>query len=79
MTPMIGLDKADSTCEAAFVCRMQLKNGRTSGYNVYPAAELKRVKRSGTSRSGRLFSELKGRNVARMIYSLSEFLEEPNS
>ena len=64
MTPMTGLDQAESPCEAAFICRRDLKNGRTSEYNVYPAAELNRVNNSGTSRSGRLSSVLKVRNVA---------------
>ena len=63
MRPMMGFDQAEFTSEAAFSCRRELKNGRTSGYNLYPAAELKRANRSGTSDSGRPFSELKGRNV----------------
>ena len=71
MTPTI---QAESPFDSAFFCRRVLKNGRTSGYKVYPAAELKRVKRSGT-RSGRLCSELKGRKVARMIYIWSKNLE----
>ena len=67
MTPTIGLDR---------ICRRALKNGKTSGYSVYPAAELKRVNRSGINCSGRPSFELKGRNVARMIYVkiLREFL-----
>ena len=76
MTPTI---QAKSLCESAFFCRRALKNGRTSGYKVYPAAELKRVKRSGTSRSGRPFPELKGRNVARIIYILSKSLGDLHS
>ncbi len=76
MTPTIGLDRAESPSEDSCICRKALKNGKTSGYNVYPAAELKRVNRSGISCSGRPFFELKGRNVARMIYVkiLREFL-----
>ena len=68
MIPTIGLDQADSPFEDAFICRSDLKKGRTSGYSVYPAAELKRANRSGTRFSGKSFSELKGRNVASMIY-----------
>lgn len=75
MTPTI---QAESPFDSAFFCRRALKNGRTSGYKVYPAAELKRVKRSGT-RSGRLCSELKGRKVARMIYMWSKTLENLHS
>lgn len=63
MTPTIDSDQAESPFEAALICRKDLKKGRTSGYSVYPVAELKRVNRSCSS-SGRPFSELKGRNVA---------------